>query len=123
MLVKNIVKSVEFGTYGNYSNLIPCEILDTKTIANSNKIMVCVNYVYANHNNTVALWGEYNIDSIDWNSFGLEKPKLVKILYTYEVLEYNNTVVLTGQGYGIDDFCKKHRIDYFNTYLRIRCVD
>ena len=123
MLVKNIVKSIDFGTYNNYAGLIPCEILNTKAIPNTNKIMVCINYAYTDCNDTIALWGEYDIDSIDWASFGLEKPEPIKVLYTYEVLEYNNTVVFTGQGYGIDDFCKKHKIDYFNSYLRIRCID
>lgn len=122
MLVKNIARTVELGTYGNYANLTPCEILKTETIPNSNKIMVCVKYMYTDHNDTITLWGEYNIDSIDWASFGLEKPKAVKVLHTYEALNYNNTVVFKGQAYGIDDFCKKHRINCFNSYLRIRCV-
>jgi hypothetical protein len=123
MLVKNIIKTVEYGAYNNYASLIPNKILDTKAIPNSNRIMVYVNYTYTNCNNTIALWGEYDIDSIDWNSFGLEKPKLVKILHTYEALDYNNTIVYSGQAYGIDDFCNKHKINYFNSYLRIRCVD
>ena len=122
MLIKNIVKSVEFGTYGNYADLIPCEILDTKAIPNTNKIKVCVNYTYANRNNTIALWDEYDIEYIDWNSFGLKKPEPIKILHTYEVLRYNNTVVFTGQGYGINDFCEKYELG-LNGYFRIRCVD
>lgn len=122
MLIKNIVKSVEFGTYGNYADLIPCEILDTKAIPNTNKIKVCVNYTYANRNDTIALWGEYDIEYIDWASFGLKKPEPIKILHTYEVLRYNNTVVFTGQGYGINDFCEKYELG-LNGYFRIRCVD
>lgn len=122
MLIKNIVKSVEFGTYGNYADLIPCEILETKAIPNTDKIMVCVNYTYANRNDTIALWDEYNIDSIDWESFGLEKPELIKVLHTYEAVEYDNTIAFKGQAYGINDFCKKFNIG-LTSYLRVRCVE
>jgi hypothetical protein len=121
MLVKNTIKSVEFGTYGNCADLIPNEILDTKTIPNTNKIMVCVNYTYTDRNDTIALWGEYNIDSIDWNSFGLEKPEPIQVLHTYEVVKSDNTIAFKGQAYGINDFYKKFNIG-LTSYLRIRCV-
>jgi hypothetical protein len=121
MLVKNIARTVELGTYGNYANLTPCEILKTEAIPNSNKIMVCVKYTHTDCNDTIALWGEYNIDSIDWNSFGLEKPEPIKVLYTYEAVKYDNTIAFKGQAYGINDFRNKYKIG-FNNYLRIRCV-
>ena len=122
MLVKNIVKSVEFGTYKNYADLIPNEILDTKALPNTNRIMVCIKYTYANHNGIIVLWGEYNIDSIDWASFGLEKPEPIKVLHTYEAIKNDNTVAFKGQAYGINDFYKKFNIDFMSS-LRIRCID
>ena len=122
MLVKNVIRTVEFGTYDNYADLIPLEILETKSIPNTNKIIICVEYAYVNSNETIVLWGEYLIDSVDWLSFGLEKPEPIKVLHTYEAIEYDNTIAFTGQGYGINDFCKKFNIG-LTSYLRIRCVD
>ena len=122
MLVKNVIKSVEFGAYGNYADLIPLEILETKSIPNTSKIKVCVKYAYTSHNDTIVLWGEYEIDSVDWEVFGLEKPKPIKVLHTYEAVEYDNTIAFKGQAYGINDFCKKFNIG-LTSYLRIRCVD
>ena len=122
MLVKNIIKSVEFGVYENYADLIPLEILETKSIPNTNKIIICVEYAYVNSNETIVLWGEYLIDSVDWLSFGLEKPKPIKVLHTYEAIEYDNTIAFKGQAYGINDFCKKFNIG-LTSYLRVRCVE
>ena len=122
MLVKNIIRGIEFGEYENYANLIPIEILKTKSIPNTNKIEIYVNYTYVNSNDTIALWGEYFIDSIDWLSFGLEKPEPIKVLYTYEAIEYDNTIAFKGQAYGINDFCKKFNIG-LTSYLRIRCAE
>ena len=122
MLVKNVIKTVEFGTYGNYADLIPLEILETKSIPNTNKIIICVEYAYVNSNETIVLWGEYLIDSVDWSSFGLKKPEPIKVLHTYEAVEYDNTIAFKGQAYGINDFCKKFNIG-LTSYLRIRCVD
>lgn len=122
MLVKNITKKVEFGTYGNYSELIPLEILDTKSIPNTNKITICVKYAYINSNETIILWDKCDIDSIDWLSFGIEKPEPIKVLHTYEAIEYDNTIAFKGQAYGINDFYKKFNIG-LTSYLRVRCVD
>ena len=122
MLVKNVIRTVEFGTYDNYADLIPLEILETESIPNTNKIIICVEYAYVNSNETIVLWGEYLIDSVDWLSFGLEKPEPIKVLHTYEAIEYDNTIAFKGQAYGINDFCKKFNIG-LTSYLRIRCVD